>query len=63
MGKFRNHIFALAGLIILAGAFTVIGPYIDLGHSKPPPSVTDVNVVNTASFNCVLRAVGLDRIP
>ena len=47
MGRFRNYISAAAGLIILAGAFTVIGPYVDLGHSKPPTSVTDVNVVNT----------------
>jgi len=47
MGKFRNYVFAAAGFVILAGVFTVFGPYVDLGHSKPPPSVSDVNVVNT----------------
>ncbi|MEE8625175.1 MAG: hypothetical protein V3T19_07530 [Acidiferrobacterales bacterium] len=47
MGKFRNYVFAAAGFVILAGAFTIIGPYVDFGHSKPPPSVSDVNVVNT----------------
>ncbi len=47
MGRFRNYVFAITSFVILAGAFTVIGPYVDLGHSKPPPSVTDVNVVNT----------------
>ena len=36
MSKFRNYVFTAAGLVILAGAFTVIGPYVDLGHSKPP---------------------------
>jgi len=36
MGKLKNYVLATAGLVILGGAFTVIGPYVDLGHSKPP---------------------------
>ncbi|MCZ6622846.1 MAG: hypothetical protein O7B35_01205 [Deltaproteobacteria bacterium] len=45
MGKLRNYIFAVAGFVILAGVFTVIGPYVDQGQADPP--VKDVNVVNT----------------
>jgi len=48
MSKLKNYLLATAGLVILGGAFTVIGPYVDLGHSKPPSSgPTDVNIVNT----------------
>ena len=46
MGRFRNYIFAVAGFVILASAFTVIGPYVDIGQSADPP-VKDVAVVNT----------------
>ena len=45
MDRFRNYITAVAGLVILAGAFTVIGPYVDQGQADP--TVKDVNVVNT----------------
>ena len=44
MGRFRNYISAAAGFVILAGAFTVFGPYVDQGQADPP--VKDVNVVN-----------------
>ncbi len=45
MGRFRNYIFAVAGFVILAGAFTVIGPYVNQGQADPP--VKNVAVVNT----------------
>ncbi len=45
MDRFRNYISVAAGLVILAGAFTVIGPYVDQGQADPP--VKDVNIVNT----------------
>ena len=44
MGKFRNYVFAVAGFVILASAFTVIGPYVNQGQAEPP--VKDVNIVN-----------------
>ena len=44
MDKFRNYVFAVAGFVILASAFTVIGPYVDQGQADPP--VKNVNVVN-----------------
>jgi len=45
MGRFRNYVFAVAGFVILASAFTVIGPYVNQGQAEPP--VKNVNVVNT----------------
>ena len=45
MGRFGNYVSAAAGLVILAGAFTVIGPYVNQGQADPP--VKNVNVVNT----------------
>ena len=67
MGKFKNYLLATASLVILGGAFTVIGPYADLGHSKPPPSVTDVNIVNTPVpvqvRNVILPVVSRNYIP
>ena len=36
MGRFRNYVSAAAGLAILAGAFTVFGPYVDQGQADPP---------------------------
>ena len=44
MGRFRIYVFSAAGLVILAGAFTVIGPYVDQGQAEPP--VKGVNVLN-----------------
>ncbi len=45
MGRFRNYVSAAAGLVILAGAFTVFGPFVDQGQADP--RVKSVNVVNT----------------
>ena len=66
MDRFRNYISAAAGLVILAGTFTVFGPFVDQGQSAGVPvqlaaisqQLDDVlDAVNNISTNGDLRGV------
>jgi len=59
MGKLKNYLLATASLLVLVGAITVIGPYVNLGHSKPPQADDTMvitlaeNFTGTAEFDAV----------
>ena len=47
MDKFKQYLLATAGLVILVGGFTLLGPAVPQGQAVPPAK--DVNVVNDAN--------------
>ena len=66
MGKLKNYLLATAGLVILGGAFTVIGPYVVQGqgggnpaqHAALSQQLDDLlDAVNNISTNGDLRGV------
>jgi len=66
MGKLKNYLLATAGLVILGGAFTVIGPYVVQGqgggnpaqHAALSQQLDDLlDAVNNISANGDLRGV------
>jgi len=47
MEKFKQYLLATAGLAILVGGLTLLGPAVPLGQAVPPTK--DVNVINDAT--------------